>query len=415
MGKNCCKHGLLNMSSDLKFRKKPKILIFIRNYLPGFRSGGPVRSVSNIVKALSSEYEFYVVCLNRDHGVSEPYPNLVRDQWIELGKTQVYYAADNQLTFAFYRKIFRDLGPDFIYLNSLLDIDFSIKPFLVAGRGRKVPIILAPRGELSVGALGLKAFRKGIFIALAKAFKLYKYVAWHASSIGEQERILSIFSPAASQIFHASNLPTISNDHLSKREKRTGALRIVLAARISLMKNTHAAIRIAGKLQGDVELDLWGPLEDAEYWKKCQEQIRLCPPNVKVQYRGEATHEKLQILLHEYDVFLLPTLGENFGHSIIEAMSMGIPVVISNRTPWKNLKDAGVGADLPIENEAAFIKQLEDYLDMDETRFDMVRNSCRQYVTTWAIESINLDSYRNMFKRVTIFGVDDNLAFKNHH
>ena len=415
MGKNHCKNGLRMISRNLDSQKKTKVLIFIRNYLPGFRSGGPVRSVANIVKALSSEYDFYVVCLNRDHGVSEPYPDLARGEWVDLGKTHVYYAADDELTFTFYRKIFRDIGPDFIYLNSLLDRNFSIKPFLAAGRGRKVPIILAPRGELSVGALGLKAFRKRVFMALIKAVKLYKYVTWHASSIGEQERILSIFSPAASQIFHASNLPTISNDHLSNREKRTGALRIVLAARISLMKNTHAAIRIAGKLQGDIELDLWGPLEDAEYWKKCQEQIRLCPPNVKVQYRGEATHEKLQKLLHEYDVFLLPTLGENFGHSIIEAMSLGMPVVISNRTPWKNLKDAGVGADLPIENEAAFIRQLEDYLDMDETRFGMVRNSCRQYAAKWAAESINLDSYRSMFKRVTIFGVDNNLAFKNHH
>jgi tetratricopeptide (TPR) repeat protein len=162
------------ISRNLDSQKKTKVLIFIRNYLPGFRSGGPVRSVANIVKALSSEYEFYVVCLNRDHGVSEPYPDLARGEWVDLGKTHVYYAADDELTFTFYRKIFRDIGPDFIYLNSLLDRNFSIKPFLAAGRGRKVPIILAPRGELSAGALGLKAFRKGIFITLAKAIKFYK-------------------------------------------------------------------------------------------------------------------------------------------------------------------------------------------------------------------------------------------------
>jgi len=406
VGKNHCKNGLRMISRNLDSQKKTKVLIFIRNYLPGFRSGGPVRSVANIVKALSSEYEFYVVCLNRDHGVSEPYPDLARGEWVDLGKTHVYYAADDELTFTFYRKIFRDIGPDFIYLNSLLDRNFSIKPFLAAGRGRKVPIILAPRGELSVGALGLKAFRKRVFMALVKVVKLYKYVTWHASSIGEQERIRSIFSPEALQIFHASNLPTISNDLLLKPEKRAGFLRIVLAARVSPMKNTHTAIRIAGQLQGDIKLDLWGPLEDAEYWKKCQDQIILCRPNVRVQYRGEATHEKLQTLLNEYDVMLLPTLGENFGHSIIEALSIGLPVVISDRTPWKNLKNAGVGADLPIENEAAFRKQLEEYLAMDEIRFDMVRNSCRQYVAKWAAESINLDTYRNIFKRKPNLGID---------
>ncbi len=402
------------MSENSKLKKKPKILVFIRNYLPGFRSGGPVRSVANIVKALSSEYEFYIVCLNRDHGINEPYPNLVREQWVVLGKSHVYYASDNELTFSFYRKIIRDIGPDFIYLNSLFDRAFSIKPLLAAGRGRKVRIVLAPRGELSVGALGLKAFRKRIFIALVKAIKFYKYVAWHVSSMGEEERILSTFSPALSQIFHISNLPTLSNDHFLKREKRAGVLRIILAARVSPMKNSHAAIRMAGKLQGDVELDLWGPLEDEEYWKKCQDQIRLCPANVKVQYRGEATHEKIQTMLYEYDVLLMPTLGENFGHSIIEALSVGLPVIISDRTPWKNLKAAGVGVDLPIENELAFIKQLEEYLAMDESGFAIVRNSCRGYVAKWVSESINLDSYRNMFESVSNSGVEDNLANNSH-
>jgi len=401
------------MSDKLEFQIKPKILIFVRNYLPGFRSGGPVRSVANIVKALSSEYEFYIACLNRDHGINEPYPNVVQGQWVALGKTHVYYASDNELTFSFYRKIFRDIGPDLIYFNSLLDKDFSIKPFLAAGRGRRVPIILAPRGELSVGALGLKAFRKRIFIALVKAIKFYKYVAWHASSIGEQERILNIFSPEASQIFHVSNLPTLSNDHFLKREKRAGVLRIILAARVSPMKNTLAAIRMAGKLKGDVELDLWGPLEDAEYWKKCQDQIRLCPANVKVQHLGEATHEKIQIMFHDYDVLLMPTLGENFGHSIIEALSAGLPVIISDRTPWKNLKDAGVGVDLPIENEPAFIKQLEEYLAMDESSFVIVRNSCRRYVAKWAAESMDLDAYRNMFARVLNFGAQNKLSIND--
>ena len=401
------------INRNLDSQKKTKVLIFIRNYLPGFRSGGPVRSVANIVKALSSEYEFYVVCLNRDHGVREPYPDLARGEWVDLGKTHVYYAADDELTFTFYRKIFRDIGPDFIYLNSLLDRNFSIKPFLAAGRGRKVPIILAPRGELSVGALGLKAFRKRVFMALVKAIKLYKYVTWHASSIGEQERILSTFSPEASQIFHVSNLPTLLNDHFLKREKRAGVLRIVLAARVSPMKNTLAAIRMAGQLQGDVKLDLWGSLEDVEYWKKCQDQIRLCPVNIKVQYRGEATHEKIQTILHEYDVLLMPTLGENFGHSIIEALSVGLPVIISDRTPWKNLKDAGVGVDLPIENEPAFIKQLEEYLAMDESSFVIVRNSCRRYVAKWAAENIDLEAYRNMFARVLNFRAQNKISIND--
>ena len=389
------------MNINLHSQKKIKVLIFIRNYLPGYRSGGPVRSVANIVRALSNEYSFYIVCLNRDHGLSEPYPNILKGKWCELENANVYYAAEQELNLNFYKKVLRDVAPDLIYLNSLLDRNFSIKPFLVAKRGLKAPIILAPRGELSVGALSLKAFRKGIFMALAKTIKLYKYVVWHASSIGERERILSVFAPDPLQVFLASNLPDKPKVGFEKKiAKKQGVLRIVLPARISPMKNTLAAIRMVAKLKGEIEFDLWGPLENTEYWSACQQQIQLCPPNVKVYYRGEVEHGKLHALLKGYDLMLLPTLGENFGHSIIEAFSAGLPVIISNRTPWKNLIAEGVGADLPLEDELEFVRQLEYFQSMGERDLENVRNACLHYATVWHAKHANPEEYRKMFNTV---------------
>jgi glycosyltransferase involved in cell wall biosynthesis len=322
-------------------------------------------------------------------------------EWAVSGATHVYYAADGELTFAFYRKILRDIAPDFIYLNSLFDRDFSIKPFLIFGRGRSVPIILAPRGELSPGALGLKAFRKLIFIILAKVFKFYKCVSWHASSVSEQEQILSVLDPDRLQVFLASNLSDASKQALAQKIiKKPGVLRIVLAARISPMKNTLAAIRMSAQLKGEVELDLWGPLENTEYWSACQQQVQLCPPNVKVHYRGEAEHEKLHALLQGYDLMLLPTLGENFGHSIIEALSAGLPVIISNRTPWKNLMAEGVGADLPLEDELEFVHQLEYFQSMGERDMENVRSACQHYAAAWQGKHANPGEYRKMFDTV---------------
>lgn len=380
---------------------KPVILVFVRYYLPGFRSGGPVRSVSNLVRALAGEYDFRIVCLNRDHGESDPYAGVATGRWTRLGEARVYYATDREAGFALCRKMVWEIRPDMIYLNSLLDREFSMKPFFAAGRGCAIPVLLAPRGELSPGALGLKAKRKRLFLALVKASRYYANVNWHASSAAEEERIRQVFASKASRTFLASNLPEMPQDSLPRTgKKKPGALRIVLAARISPMKNTLAAIRIAGQLKGEVELDLWGPLENKEYWDACRQQLLLCQPNVKVCYRGEIAHERLQALLHEYDVFLLPTLGENFGHSIIEALSAGLPVVISDRTPWKNLMDAGVGADLPIENEPEFVRQLERFQAMDERDMGNVRNSCRRYVAIWQADHANLDAYRKMFDTV---------------
>jgi glycosyltransferase involved in cell wall biosynthesis len=226
-------------------------------------------------------------------------------------------------------------------------------------------------------------------------------VNWHASSAEEEKRIRQLFAPLASRIFLASNLPEVPQIIVPRMQaKQPGSLRIVLAARISPMKNTLAAIRMAGQLNGMVELDLWGPMENLEYWVNCQQQMSLCRPNVKVRYRGEVAHEQLHSLLHGYDVMLLPTLGENFGHSIIEALSAGLPVVISDRTPWRGLMDAGVGADVSLDIESEFVRQLERFQAMNEREMQDVRAACGRYVAAWQADNANLDAYRKMFNSV---------------
>jgi glycosyltransferase involved in cell wall biosynthesis len=380
---------------------KPKILVFVRYYLPGFRSGGPVRSVSNLVRALAGEYDFRIVCLNRDHGETQPYADVTPDRWTQQGEASVYYANEREMGVAMYWRMVRDIKPDVVYLNSLLDREFSMKPFLAARCGRSIPVLLAPRGELSLGALGLKAKRKQLFLALVRASRYYAHANWHASSAAEAERIREVIGPPANQLFLASNLSVMPQGSEPRMHaKLPGVLRIVLAARISPMKNTLAAIRMAGQLAGEVELDLWGPLENREYWAVCQQQMLLCRPNVKVRYCGEASHEQLQALLRGYDTMLLPSLGENFGHSIIEALSAGLPVVISDRTPWRGLMDAGVGADVPLDNEYEFVRQLERLRAMNEHEMQRVRSACGRYVAAWHADNAYMDAYRKMFNSV---------------
>ena len=380
---------------------KPVILVFVRHYLPGFRSGGPVRSVSNLVRALESEYEFRIVSLNRDLGEKNPYSDIVSGQWTKLGEAHVYYATEKETGFELYRRLIAELKPDMVYLNSLLDRKFSMMPFLASGRGSSIPVLLTPRGELSPGALGLKAWRKYFFLQLVKFCNYFAHVHWHASSAAEETQIRQVFNPHNHHVFLASNLPQIKPNTLKRTElKKPGTLKIVLAARISPMKNTLAAIRMAGQLKGEVELDLWGPLENKDYWSACKNQVHHCLKNVKVNYRGELEHEKMHEVLQEYDLMLMPTLGENFGHSIIEALSAGLPVIISDRTPWKNLMAAGVGADLPLENEFEFVRQLERYQAMDEHELAEVRINCHRYFAAWQTEYADLGATRKMFDAV---------------
>ena len=77
------------------------------------------------------------------------------------------------------------------------------------------------------------------------------------------------------------------------------------------------------------------------YWAQVPGHDAAAAAPRSVAYTGEATHRDLQRRLSTYDVMILPTLGENFGHIIVEAWAAGCPVLISDRTPWRRLEGAG--------------------------------------------------------------------------
>ena len=376
----------------------PVILIFSRYYLPGFRAGGPVRSVANLVDALKNKFQFKVVCSIFDHGTQVPYEGVKANQWQSVNGVDVYYATNEQLTSDFYEKIYSEVNPQVIYLNSFFDRYFSMLPLLKL-RNKKTSIVLAPRGEFSEGALAQKQLTKRVYLTAAKVLGFYKNIFWHTSSEIEKKALTKEMKPESSKLYCISNLPEIkTTPESSLPKKQSNALKIVLPARISAMKNTAAAIRMVNQLPFKVEFDLWGLNEDQNFWQLCQEEIKKSPNNVKVTYRGELSHEKLHDVLQTYDMMLMPTLGENFGHSIVEALAAGLPVVISDRTPWRNLQLQRIGYDLSLDQESEFVRAMTVLQEMPEAEFHQVKMNCLKFVENWKKNSSDVEQYEKMFK-----------------
>lgn len=51
----------------------PRVLALFSHYLPGYRAGGPVRSIANLVSALGTELSFFVITLAWDLGTRDRY------------------------------------------------------------------------------------------------------------------------------------------------------------------------------------------------------------------------------------------------------------------------------------------------------------------------------------------------------
>jgi glycosyltransferase involved in cell wall biosynthesis len=257
-------------------------------------------------------------------------------------------------------------GARVLYLNSLFSPRFTLGPLWARRTGRvpRLPVVLAPRGELSPGALGLKARKKRVFLAWARGAGLYRDVLWQASSPVEAEEVRRWFPGA--EVMVAPDLPPFAGGAgPAGRGERPGELRVAFLSRISPKKNLLGALELLDGLGAAAVLDVYGPPEDAAYWTRCRERIARLSPEVRVRVHGAVPPERVPRVLGEADVLLLPTLGENYGHVVLEALRAGCLPVISDRTPWRGLQAAGVGWDLPLDEPEAFRAALRTVAAMD--------------------------------------------------
>jgi len=238
------------------------------------------------------------------------------------------------------------------------------------------PVLLAPRGEFAPSALTQKRRRKAAAMRLLRSTGCLRSIHWLASSSAERDDITQAIDTSNITLVPESVSEVLAGDR-QWPAKLPHRLRAVFAARIAPTKNLHFLLEVLARIGGNIDLDIIGPPEDADYWSRCQAVIHRLPAAVTVSYTGEATHRDLQSRLSTYDVMFLPTLGENFGHVIVEAWAAGCPVLISDRTPWRQLSSRGLGWDVPL-NHQQWVSAIRECLDMSADAHMIMRQRGRE-------------------------------------
>jgi glycosyltransferase involved in cell wall biosynthesis len=395
-----------------------RVLALIGTYLPGYKAGGPLRTIENLVATLGQEFDFKIVTLDRDLGETSPYPGIVTNQWVRVGQADVLYLQPGLRGLLDMWALLRSVDRQTVlYLNSFFARRFSMLPALMRWLGlcRPQSLVLAPRGEFSLGALGLKRMQKSLYLRMARGLGIYRRTIWQASSEFEAQDIRRQFpelqsgeAAAGGQALNrtrSSSVIMTAIDLLgattlrpqSNRQKKSGELRIVFVGRCSRMKNLSGALRLLAGLKGDVSFDLYGPVEDAEYWRECQSIIAGLPVNVRVRNNGEIEHKEIARVFAEHDLLLLPTLGENFGHVIGEALAVGCPVLISDQTPWRNLESEGVGWDIPLAETERFQSVLQQCVDGDGEWHTALSSRAQSYAGKHASDPVAIEANRKLF------------------
>jgi glycosyltransferase involved in cell wall biosynthesis len=409
------------------------ILVPLDTYLPGYKAGGPIRSIANMVEALGDELSFRVITLDRDLGDQVPFPDITTNCWATEASARVMYLEPGLRGFMRTYAMFRSLdGNTVVYLNSVFGRRFSILPILMHYFKLCKPrcIVLAPRGGFSPGALGLKRLKKLLYLRISRWLGIYDNLIWHACNDLEKMNILNTFPGAiaadiatfmdgrisgghrdrASLVVTAPEIAIARESRHDRPPKKAGQLRLLFVSRISRMKNLSGALQMLQGVSGNVTFDIYGPAEDAEYWEECQCLIAALPDTIRVQYHGALEHDQVAKVFREHELFLFPTLGEGYGHVIYESLAAGCPVLISDQTPWRNLQVEGAGQDIPLNEPDRFREALQSFVDLDTESYLAYSKNTTSYLNRRTSDPKTIEATRKLLQLAFSWGESAGLA-----
>lgn len=139
-------------------------------------------------------------------------------------------------------------------------------------------------------------------------------------------------------------------------------------SRIVWKKNLLFALQVINRVNdGSLQFDIYGSIEEPQYWEECLKIINNFNNKIKINYCGVCKHDDIPIILSSYDALFFPTFSENYGHIIAESLSVGLPIIISDQTPWSNINSTKGGWAIPLKDEDMYLKAVESIIGCSST------------------------------------------------
>lgn len=324
-----------------------RILHVVPTYLPAVRYGGTIHSVHGLCRALArAGHEVTVLTTNVDGPGDSDVP---LDRPVDRDGVSVLYFPSHLMRRLYVSTpLARTLpqavrGADIVHLHSVF-----LWPTLAAAQAARdagVPYVLSPRGML-VGELIRRrsALVKRAWIALFERRNVEQAAAVHCTSELERRELLALgLAPRATFVVpNGVELPQVapaSRDdtvvYLGRINWKKGLDRLIEAMR----EVPRARLVIAGNDEENLAVAL-------------RARARAAGVAERVEFAGYVDGPAKERLLAEAGVLVLPSVSENFGNAVLEAMACGCPVVVTREVGLAEAVQAS-GAGTVAEGDAS--------------------------------------------------------------
>jgi glycosyltransferase involved in cell wall biosynthesis len=336
-----------------------RLLHVVPTYLPATRYGGPIYAVHGLCRAL----------VRRGHEVSVFTTNVDgdRDSEVPLNAQVSLDGVSVRYFPATLRRLYRSpqmrkaldesiAGYDAVHLHSVF-----LWPTYAAGRAarsKSVPYVISPRGMLVPELIARKSrFVKRMWIRAIerRTFAHAAGIHFTAQSEWDDARRIPIPLPDPFIVPNGIDLPPAGSNtrlpgtllFLGRINWKKGIDRLIDAIR----DVPEARVIIAGN-------------DDEELTPKLRAQAEQNGVTGRVDFRGPVSGAAKEELLQTSTALVLPSLSENFGNVILEAMAAEMPVIVTPEVGLAaDVAHAGAGivtSGLPEPLSAAIRRLLDD-------------------------------------------------------
>jgi glycosyltransferase involved in cell wall biosynthesis len=357
---------------------KPRVLIVYHTYLPSEFAMGPVSAIRHLIECMAGNFDIRLLTLNHDFITGRKlFPD---DHHIDAsGPATIEYLPRGWAGLKILFRRLRD-SHDVLEIHSGFDRHVAIPALALTRLGlvNGKQAFHSPHGIFLPIDMSRGAFKKRLYCAIADIVNLYSNVVHLASSPGEAADIRR-WHRRPQRIIEMPHFvdPRLARNSPPRRMKRPQSLKIAFAGRITLQKNFLFALEVIRALGVASTLDVFGET-DPDYWLACKLALKAGTGLCNVTFHGQVPQQQLQDTLPDYDVLFHPTSGENFGYSIIEALSLGVPVLLSDKSPWLDVEKYDAGWVLPVSDRAAFVDRLTSIFHMGD-EWQTLRDGALKY------------------------------------
>lgn len=224
---------------------------------------------------------------------------------------------------------------DVVHIHALFS--FASTAAAHAAKRRGVPFILRPLGTLAPYGMAQHALLKRTSWQLFERRMIANAAAIHFTSTAERDEALRLTSLRSEVVPLGIDIQACS----TRRVEHEG-LRLLFLSRIHPKKQVDVLLRAVARAP-DVTLIVAGDGEAAYVTalKTLASELGIAG---RVEWTGHVSGADKMRVLAEADVFVLPSVNENFGIAVVEALASGLPVIVSRGVAIHNeIEAAGAG------------------------------------------------------------------------